>query len=51
MNVLLLDTSVYPEARTCEIWAVVVDQCRRAGQPIQTADAWIAASAVNGAFR
>jgi predicted nucleic acid-binding protein len=27
------------------IWSAVVDQCRRAGKPIQTADAWIAASA------
>jgi len=37
--------TLYPDERTCAIWAAVVDQCRRAGQPIQTADAWIAASA------
>ena len=33
--------TLYPDERTCAIWAAVVDQCRRAGQPIQTADAWI----------
>jgi len=37
--------TVYPDERTCAIWSAVVDQCRRAGHPIQTADAWIAASA------
>jgi len=37
--------TLYPDERTCAIWAAVVDQCRRAGRPIQTADAWIAASA------
>ena len=34
----------YPDEVTCAIWATIVDQCRRAGQPIHTADAWIAAS-------
>ena len=37
--------TLYPDERTCAIRAAVVDQCRRAGQPIQTADTWIAASA------
>jgi predicted nucleic acid-binding protein len=37
--------TLYPDERTCAIWAAVVDQCRRAGHPIQAADAWIAASA------
>ncbi|HEY7391544.1 MAG TPA: hypothetical protein VH640_23715 [Bryobacteraceae bacterium] len=27
------------------MWAAIVDACRRAGQCIQTADAWIAAAA------
>jgi predicted nucleic acid-binding protein len=38
--------TLYPDERTCAIWTAVVDQCRRAGQAIQTADAWIAASAL-----
>jgi predicted nucleic acid-binding protein len=42
---MALYLTLYPDERTCAIWAAVVDQCRRAGQPIQTADAWIAASA------
>jgi predicted nucleic acid-binding protein len=37
--------TLYPDERTCAIWASVVDQCRRAGQRIQTADAWIASAA------
>jgi predicted nucleic acid-binding protein len=37
--------TLYPDERTCGIWAAVVDQCRRAERPIQNADAWIAASA------
>ena len=36
--------TLYPDQRTCAIWASVVDRCRRAGQPIQTADAWIASA-------
>jgi predicted nucleic acid-binding protein len=40
-----LYASLYPDERACAIWAEVVDQCRRAGQPIQTADAWIASTA------
>lgn len=37
--------AVYPDERTCAIWANIVSQCRRAGHPIQTADAWIASTA------
>lgn len=43
---LTLYTTLYPDERTCEFWVPVVDRCRRAGQPIQTADAWIAAMAL-----
>jgi predicted nucleic acid-binding protein len=42
---MALYLTLFPDERTCAIWAAVLDQCRRAGQPIQTADAWIAASA------
>jgi predicted nucleic acid-binding protein len=42
---IALYTTLYPDERTCAIWAEVVDHCRRAGQPIQTADAWIASTA------
>jgi predicted nucleic acid-binding protein len=37
--------TVYPDERTCEIWAEIVDQCRRIGHRIQTAGAWIASAA------
>jgi len=42
---LNLYTTLYPDEYTCAIWVEVVDQCRRAGQQIQTADAWIASTA------
>ena len=42
---MALYLTLYPDEHTCAIWATIVDQCRRAGQSIQTADAWIAASA------
>ncbi len=42
---LALYTTLYPDERTCEFWVQVVDRCRRTGQPIQTADAWIASTA------
>jgi predicted nucleic acid-binding protein len=42
---IALYLTLYPDERTCAIWVAVVDQCRRAGQPIQKADAWIAACA------
>ena len=34
---LALYTTLYPDERTCGIWAEVVNRCRCAGQPIQTA--------------
>jgi tRNA(fMet)-specific endonuclease VapC len=40
-----LYATLYPDERTCEIWADIVAECRHAGRPVQTADAWIAASA------
>jgi predicted nucleic acid-binding protein len=42
---MALYLTLYPDERTCAIWASVVDGCRRAGRPIQTADAWIASAA------
>jgi predicted nucleic acid-binding protein len=42
----MLYLTLYPDDRTCEIWATVVNQCRKAGQPIQTADPWIASAAL-----
>jgi predicted nucleic acid-binding protein len=40
-----LYTTLYPDELTCSIWSDIVASCRRAGRPVQTADAWIAASA------
>ena len=37
--------TLYPDERTCSIWAAVVDRCRRTGRPIQTADVWMASAA------
>jgi predicted nucleic acid-binding protein len=42
---LSLYTTLYPDELTCLIWSSIVADCRRAGRPVQTADAWIAASA------
>ena len=42
---MALYLTVYPDERTCAIWVEVVDQCRRIGHRIQTADAWIASAA------
>jgi predicted nucleic acid-binding protein len=42
---ITLYTTLYPDEHTCAIWAEIVGQCRRAGRPIQTADAWIASAA------
>ncbi len=42
---LALYTTVYPDERTCSIWAETMDHCRRAGQSIQTTDGWIASIA------
>jgi len=41
-----LYVTLYPDERTCSLWAEIVDHRRRAGQPIQTADAWIASAAL-----
>ncbi len=41
-----LYTTLYPDERTCAIWVAIVDRCRRAGLSIQTADAWIASTAL-----
>jgi predicted nucleic acid-binding protein len=43
---MALYLTVYPDERTCAIWAEVADQCRRAGHKIQVADAWIASTAL-----
>jgi len=43
---LALYLTLYPDERTCAVWSEVVDQCRRAGRSIQTADAWIASAAL-----
>ena len=37
--------TLYPDEVTCSIWVEIVAGCRRAGRPIQNADAWIAAVA------
>ena len=39
--------AIYPFDRDlCRAWARVADNARRRGRPIQTADAWIAATAL-----
>lgn len=40
-SIVLVDRSL------CRTWAGVVDRARRNGRPIQTADAWIAATALS----
>jgi predicted nucleic acid-binding protein len=40
-----LYTTLYPDQITCSIWADIVAECRQTGRRVQTADAWIAASA------
>jgi predicted nucleic acid-binding protein len=35
-----------PDRDLCRAWAQVTFACRRAGRPIETADAWIAATAI-----
>jgi predicted nucleic acid-binding protein len=42
---MALYLTLYSDERRRAIWANVVDGCRRAGRPIQTADAWIASAA------
>jgi predicted nucleic acid-binding protein len=46
MNHLRPYTRLYPDEETCALWCRVMDQGRRRGRPIQTADAWIAATAL-----
>lgn len=38
--------TVYPSNHLCTVWATAMIGARRAGQPIDTADAWIAATAL-----
>lgn len=38
-------TTLFPDGDTCVAWAGIVAESRRAGRPITTADAWIAATA------
>ena len=40
-------TLVLASRALCRTWAEVSDQARRNGRPIQTADAWIAATAIS----
>jgi predicted nucleic acid-binding protein len=42
---MALYLTLFPDERTCAIWAEVMDKCRRMGRGIQTADAWIASAA------
>ena len=39
-------TLIPPDRDLCRLWAEVTDACRKAGRPIQAADAWIAATAL-----
>jgi tRNA(fMet)-specific endonuclease VapC len=39
-------TNALASRSLCRTWALVVDQARRAGRPIQVADAWIVATAI-----
>jgi predicted nucleic acid-binding protein len=41
-----LYTTLYPDESTCAIWVAIVDRCRRAGLSSQTADEWIASTAI-----
>lgn len=38
-------TALFPDEETCALWADVMAESRRAGRPMATADAWIAATA------
>lgn len=39
--------AVMADHRLCQIWAMVRDQARRNGRPIEVADAWIAATTIS----
>ena len=41
-----LCTTIFPDEQTCMQWVDVVSESRLAGRPITTADAWIAATAL-----
>jgi predicted nucleic acid-binding protein len=41
-----LYTTLFPDEQTCRLWAELVDQRRRIGKIIQTADPWITATAL-----
>jgi predicted nucleic acid-binding protein len=43
---IALYLTLYPDKHTCAIWAEIVDQSRRVGRPLQTADAWISSAAL-----
>ena len=43
---LALYMTLYPDETTCALWVKTVDYCRRQGRRIQTADAWIASTAL-----
>jgi predicted nucleic acid-binding protein len=43
---MALYLTLYPDEHTCLIWVALVDACRRKGHTVQTADAWIAAAAL-----
>lgn len=40
-------TMIYPDRETCRLWAEIMDGARRQGQPMDKADAWIAATALS----
>jgi len=42
---MALYLTLFADEHTCAIWAEIMGECRRAGQRIQTADAWIASAA------
>lgn len=39
-------TTLYADDRTCELWSQVKRSAKNCGRPIETADAWIAATAL-----
>lgn len=40
-----LCTTLFPDERTCVVWADIMAESRAAGRPITAADAWVAAAA------
>ena len=41
-----LSTTLFPDQDTCLVWTDIVAQSRASGRPITTADAWVAAAAL-----